>query len=88
MLAGWANARTTAAVSACFIWLNSAAGLLAQFGRVPALLDELAWTGPAVVAGGLVGAWVGARRAPPQLLRRLLAVVLAVAALKMIGVVS
>lgn len=85
MLAGWANARSTAAVSACFIWLNSAAGLLAQAGRMPALLDELVWTGPAVVVGGLVGAWVGARRAPPQLLRRLLAVVLAVAAVKMIG---
>lgn len=85
MLTGWAGARATAAVSAWFIWLNSAAGLAAQAGRVPALLDELVWAGPAVVVGGLAGAWIGAYKAPPVLLRRLLAVVLLVAAWKMIG---
>lgn len=85
MLCGWAGARATAAVSAWFIWLNSAAGLAAQWPRVPALLDDLAWAGPAVIVGGLAGAWIGAHKAPPVLLRRLLAVVLLVAAAKMIG---
>lgn len=85
MLCGWAGARATAAVSAWFIWLNSAAGLVAQWPRVPALFDELAWAAPAVIAGGFAGAWIGARLAPPVVLRRLLAIVLLVASAKMIG---
>jgi uncharacterized membrane protein YfcA len=85
MLMNWARAKPTAAVSALFIWLNSLSGLLAQADRVPPILDELLWAGPAVLAGGLLGAWIGARRTPPRLLRRLLSVVLAVAAWKLLA---
>lgn len=85
MLMNWARAKPTAAASALFIWLNSAAGLLAQSTRVPPILGELVWAAPAVLAGGLLGAWIGAWRTPPRLLRRLLSVVLLVASWKLLS---
>ena len=85
MLMNWARAKPTAAVSALFIWLNSLSGLLAQRARVPPILDELIWAAPAVLAGGLLGSWIGARRTPPRLLRRLLSIVLLVASWKLLA---
>jgi uncharacterized membrane protein YfcA len=86
MLMGWARAKPTAAASAVFIWLNSLAGLAAQVDRLPLILDDLAWAAPAVLIGGTIGAWIGARRAAPQGLRRLLAMVLVIAAAKMLSI--
>lgn len=84
LLAGWADARTTAAVSAAFILVNSAAGLLGHVASVRMLPPEMPWLGAAAVAGGLAGASVGSRQLAPLALRRLLAVVLVVAAAKLI----
>ncbi len=86
MLMGWARAKPTAAASAVFIWLNSLAGLAAQVDRLPLIVADLAWAAPAVLVGGTIGAWAGAHRAAPQGLRRLLAVVLFVAAAKMLSI--
>lgn len=83
MLTGWAGPRTTAATSAAFILVNSAAGL-AGHGLVAGSLPPEAslWAGCAL-AGGLAGAWLGAVRLPPLLLRRVLAVVVLLAAAKL-----
>jgi len=86
LLTGWADARTTAGVSAVFILVNSAAGLMghaASVHLVPAGLPVLAG---AALAGGLAGSTLGSRRLPNSTLRRLLALVLVVAAVKMIFV--
>lgn len=85
LMRGWATTRTTAAVSAAFIWLNSAAGIIPQAARLPALSDTLLWAAPAVLVGGLAGSWIGARHAAPVVLRRLLAAVLALAAAKLLA---
>jgi hypothetical protein len=85
LMRGWASTRTTAAVSAAFIWLNSAAGIIPQARNLPQLVDVLLWAAPAVLAGGLAGSWIGARHAAPIALRRLLAAVLALAAAKLLG---
>ncbi len=84
LLKGWADARHTAGVSAAFIWVNSLAGLgghVAAGGALPGLLP--AWAAAAVV-GGLIGSYLGSRRLAGPTIRRLLAVVLVVAGLKLL----
>lgn len=84
MLLRRADAKRTAAVSAAFIVLNSAAGLYGHISRA-----RMDWSGllPLVVvafAGGLVGSWLGAWRLRGIWLRRILAAVLFVAAYKLL----
>ena len=84
LLAGWAGARRTAAVSAAFIFVNSAAGLLGNAAGVKSASSALPYFALAALAGGVVGTEFGSRRLPPLWVRRLLAVVLVVAGLKLI----
>lgn len=84
ILFGWADARKTAGVSAVFILLNSAAGLLGNFTSVQQLPSELPILVAAVFAGGLLGSWLGVSRLPRHRLLQLLAVVLVVAGMKML----
>ena len=84
LLAGWANARQTAAVSAAFIFVNSAAGLLGNPAGVRSVSAALPYFALAALAGGIVGTEFGSRRLPPPWIRRLLAAVLVVAGLKLI----
>jgi uncharacterized membrane protein YfcA len=84
LLAGWARVKETAAVSAWFIWLNSASGLvgLASKSGFPTLPWE--WILPAVL-GGFFGSRLGANRVGENLLRQALAVVLMMAAVKLLA---
>lgn len=84
MLFGWSGPKTTAAVSAAFILLNSAVGLGGRY-----LDGRLEYSGvlPLLAAGflgAILGSYLGAIKAPGHLLRRALGVVLVLAALKMI----
>ncbi len=85
LLLGWADAKKTGAVSAAFIFLNSASGLTAHMlaQRLPSgeLFVPLAG---AVLLGGALGSHWGAMRLSPTLLQRILGVVLLSAALKML----
>jgi uncharacterized membrane protein YfcA len=80
----FAPPRETAAVSGAFIWVNSLAGLLGRLTSVSSLPPALPFWAIAAVVGGLVGAHYGSRRLPGATLRRLLAVVLVVAAFKLV----
>lgn len=84
VLMGWATVRAAAAPTAAFILVNSIAGLAGLMSRRPDLPDALPWWVAAVIVGGLIGSWFGARRLDLTALRRLLAVVLVIAGLKMI----
>jgi len=84
LLAGWAGARRTAAISAAFIFVNSAAGLLGNPSGVRAVSAALPYFALAALAGGLAGTEFGSRRLPPLWIRRLLALVLVVAGLKLL----
>lgn len=83
LLAGWATVKETAALSAWFIWLNSAAGLagMASGTGIPHL--PLEWIIPAIL-GGFLGAKLGAQKLGEMRLRQALAVVLLMAAYKLI----
>ncbi|HEX8458738.1 MAG TPA: sulfite exporter TauE/SafE family protein [Pyrinomonadaceae bacterium] len=86
LLSNWADARRTAGVSAAFILVNSIAGLLGNLTNLRALSAALPYLALAAVGGGLVGSEFGSRRLASIHIRRLLAVVLLVAAVKMIFV--
>lgn len=80
----WAPVRVIAGVSAAFILANSVAGLLGLLSRAPVLPAALPYWALAAVLGGYVGAGLGSRRLGNPALRRLLALVLVIAGIKMI----
>lgn len=87
LLFGWAGTKQTSATSAPFILVNSIAGLAAGVVRNPVLPPDYAWWLMAtVLAGGWAGAEYGSRRFANPVIRRMLAVVLAVAGGKMVMV--
>lgn len=81
---GWADTRKTAGVSVVFILVNSASGLLGHLASVKNVPHEIVWWAPAALVGGLIGAELGSRHLAPMTMRRMLAVVLVVAGVKML----
>ncbi len=87
LMLGWAGTKQTSAVAAPFILVNSVAGLAAGFIAGTAVLPESIWAlAAAVLVGGWLGAEYGSRRFANPVVRRVLAVVLAVAGAKMVFV--
>lgn len=85
LMLGWAGTKQTSAVAAPFILVNSIAGLAAGFAtRTSALPDHIWVLAVAVLAGGWAGAEYGSRRFANPIVRRFLAVVLAIAGAKMV----
>ena len=80
----WARTKTASATSALFILLNSIAGLLGNVSATQTFprfgFSLLAAAG----IGGAIGSWFGSRRLDPLVIKRLLAVVLVIAGLKLI----
>jgi uncharacterized protein len=80
----WARTKTASGVSAMFILVNSVAGLLGSFTyslHVPIVAVPFI---VAALAGGSVGSYYGSRRFSPEIIRKLLAIVLVVAGIKLI----
>jgi hypothetical protein len=83
LMLGWAGTKQTSAVAAPFILVNSIAGLAAVAKN--AALPPYVWIlAPAVLIGGWLGAEYGSRRFANPIVRRVLAVVLALAGAKMV----
>jgi len=81
---GWDRTKTIAAVSAAFILVNSASGL-AGFLLSARAFPGVAWSlAAAAVAGGLAGSYLGSSRLPHAAIKRLLAVVLSIAGIKLL----
>lgn len=79
----WAEPRTASGVSAPFILANSLAGLLGNFSSLGALPNGIVILGIAAAIGGYIGAEYGSRQMNAVILKRLLAIVLVIAGLKM-----
>ena len=85
LMLGWAGTKQTSAVAAPFILVNSIAGLAAGLIAGTASLPPMTWIlGAVVLIGGWLGAEHGSRRFANPVVRRFLAVVLAVAGGKMV----
>jgi len=85
LILGWAGTKQTSAVAAPFILVNSLAGLAGGVTMKTALLPSYVWVlVPAVLVGGWLGAEYGSRRFANPLVRRILAVGLALAGAKMV----
>ncbi|MDG2169953.1 MAG: sulfite exporter TauE/SafE family protein, partial [Opitutales bacterium] len=84
LICGWANIKTAAAVSAPFIFVNSAAGLLGHPQVSGNLIAQWPWFAGTVVVGGFIGARWGSSLANPKHLRPVLAAVLVLATLKLV----
>ena len=84
VLAGWTRTREAAGLSGAFILINSIAGLGGLLLGAFTLPEALPlWVG-AVIGGGLLGSWLGAARFSILQLRRVLAFVLVIAAIKLV----
>jgi len=87
LLKKWADAKTTAATAALFIFMNSMAGLIGA-GISNQLVIELEILFPFVIAvllGGYFGSKYGSEIANQSLIRRLLVFVLVIASIKRIS---
>jgi uncharacterized protein len=84
LLMGWATMPQSAGVSAAFILVNSIAGLLGYLTKLPTLPANL-WLWSIVAAiGGWIGAEYGSKKIGSHRLQQLLAIVLAIAGIKLI----
>jgi uncharacterized membrane protein YfcA len=83
ILMRWARTKSAAAVSAPFILLNSASGLAGNISATKNLPPFVLALAIAAVTGGTIGSWFGSRRFPQMTIKRLLAVVLTIAGLKL-----
>ena len=80
---GWAETKESAGVSVVFILVNSVAANIGHLSRLNALPSAIPYWAVAAVVGGIVGSELGSRRLGNLTLRRLLAVVLVIAGLKL-----
>lgn len=84
LLLRWGNAKEAAAVSALFIWVNSASGLTGQISKGITIGTESWIMVLLAVIGGFFGAYVGSRKLNNNAVRQLLAIVLLFASIKLI----
>jgi uncharacterized membrane protein YfcA len=84
LLMNWAETKKAAGVSAMFILVNSISGLAGNYAQVFVLPSSVWFWIIAAAAGGIIGSTLGSRRFNSLTLRRVLAVVLLFAGLKLI----
>jgi uncharacterized membrane protein YfcA len=84
VLAAWTGTRDAAGLSGAFILVNSLAGLAGLLTGGLSLPPAIPLWVASVVAGGLIGSWLGAARFSIISLRRALAFVLVLAATKLL----
>lgn len=84
LLTGWAGPRHAGGITAPFILANSAVALAAGAATWAALPAQLPWLALAVMGGALAGSWLGLKRLSTRWLLGLMALVLVIAAAKLI----
>lgn len=84
LLMSWAETKTAAGVSALFILVNSISGLAGNYQQVSVLPSDVWLWIVAAAAGGILGSTLGAKKFDSLMLRRVLALVLVFAGVKLI----
>jgi uncharacterized membrane protein YfcA len=83
LLLHWGNMKEAAAVSALFIWVNSAAGLVGQLSSGVHIETETFVLVVIALIGGVLGGYLGSKKINNQKLRYMLAFVLVIACVKL-----
>ena len=86
LLLHWGKMKEAAAVSALFIWVNSAAGLAGQFSNGLTLDSQLFLLVGMALMGGFFGSYLGSKQFNNKSLRYVLASVLIIASIKLITI--
>ncbi|HRC31945.1 MAG TPA: sulfite exporter TauE/SafE family protein [Bacteroidia bacterium] len=84
LLLRWADIKTTACVSALFIFVNSIAGLAAISSQNFVFSNQMVVMLVVALAGGFIGSFYGAQKLNSKTLQRILAIVLVVACIKLV----
>ena len=84
LLFHWGKMKEAAAISALFIWVNSAAGLLGQFTNEMQLVSHSLLLVGMALLGGFFGSYLGSKKLNNLHLRYFLALVLGIASLKLL----
>ncbi|THF51369.1 sulfite exporter TauE/SafE family protein [Flavobacterium supellecticarium] len=84
LLLQWTNQKQTAAISAAFIFVNSLAGLAGMLTQGLSITSGMAFYIIIAFAGGMLGAYLGARKFNQDTLKYLLAIVLVMASYKLL----
>jgi len=83
LLLHWGKMKEAAAVSALFIWVNSASGLVGQLSSGVTLSSQSFLLVAVALLGGFFGSYYGSKSFKNKLLRQLLAFVLIIASVKL-----
>lgn len=83
LLLHWADMKQTAAVSALFIWINSLSGLAGMMLGGLVLNMNITFITALAVVGGIIGAMLGSNKINNLVLKRVLALVLCIAGIKL-----
>ncbi len=83
LLLHWGKMKEAAAVSALFIWVNSASGLVGQFSIGASLSSQSFVLVAVALIGGFLGSYYGSKKFNNKLLRYMLAFVLMIASIKL-----
>lgn len=81
---GYANSKTTAGISALFIFVNSIAGLMGTLKNNFSYSSNMLIMLSIAILGGFLGSYIGAKKLNTNTLKKVLAVVLLFASIKMI----
>jgi len=79
----WGRMKEAAAVSALFIWVNSASGMVGQLSSGVTLEPQAFLLVGIAVIGGFLGAYLGSKKFNNKLLRYLLAFILTISCAKL-----
>ena len=83
LLLHWGKMKEAAAVSALFIWVNSAAGLIGQLSSGYKISSQAFFLVAIALVGGYIGSYYGSKKLNNKPLRYLLACVLVIASVKL-----
>jgi len=84
LLLHWGKMKVAAAVSALFIWVNSASGLIGQLSSGVSVTIESFGLVAIAIIGGFIGGYFGSKKMNSLSLRYVLAFVLVIASVKLI----
>ncbi len=84
ILFNWTDQKQTAAISALFIFVNSVSGLLGQLTKGIQFSTDMYIYVVIAFTGGIAGAYFGAMKFKQEVMKKILAVVLIVAAYKLL----